>query len=308
MRLSRLGSRGGLGLGGVLLSAVLLSLLPISDASAGAWVREKGEGLLISSVSIHQLFPAPGYEASDRLKGELSAYGEYGWSERLTLVGRAALQSMQDLALQTEETRFSVEVKPKPDPLRDDPRADYDGDGIPNLDDPPPPLPPVFERRTKTRTFLPAPEMGVGGIEIGARYQLVRTTRGVVSLQGMVGLPGSGENWNNLRFGEGGVSGDVRIMAGRSFGRSTFVNGSVGVRILPGGRPDEVRFDFTAGTHIARGVQRSWRKPIRFGRPAKELGVSRDIPAIEPSSRCSTQSIATGAPNWPRLRRSAAII
>ena len=226
-----------------------------APAHAGAWTRDKGDGLLILGVSIHELLPAPGYDAFDRLKGEWSAYGEYGLSDRLTVVGRAAWQSMQVTTLQTEEVSFSVEVKPPPDPQRDDPNGDFDGDGISNFDDPAPPLPPVFERRTKTRTFRPAPETGIGGLEIGVRYRLVSRDRFVLSAQAMAGLPGDGENWNNQRFGEGGGSADLRLLAGRSFGRSTFVNLSAGVRAIPGARPDEMRVDFTAGTHVARGVR-----------------------------------------------------
>jgi hypothetical protein len=224
-------------------------------ASAGAWTREKGDGLLILGVSIHELLPARGYGAFDRLKGEASIYGEYGWNDRLTLVGRAALQSMQVTTLQREEITHAVEVKPPFDPERDDPDADWDGDGAPNSEDPPPPRPPVYEQRSKVRTFQLAPETGVGGLEAGVRYRLVQRDRSVVSAQLMLGLPGSGENWNNLRFGDGGVSADLRLLAGRSFGRSTFVNLSGGVRVLPGDRPDEMRLDLTAGTHIARGIR-----------------------------------------------------
>lgn len=238
-----------------MLAATALALALAGPAFAGAWTREKGDGLAILGLSIHQLLPAEGYEAFDRLKGELSAYGEYGWNDRLTLVGRAAWQSMQITTPQTETIRFSVPVKPAPDPSRDDPDADYDGDGISNRHDPAPDPPPVFERRSKTRTFLPPPETGVGGVEAGVRYRLFQRERTVVSAQAMIGLPGNGENWNNLRFGEGGVNADLRLQAGRSFGRSTFVNASAGMRLVAGSRPDEMRLDLTAGTHIARGVR-----------------------------------------------------
>mgnify|MGYP006274007107 FL=1 len=236
-------------------TAVCAAVLVAAAAHAGAWTRDKGDGLLILGVSIHELLPAPGYEAFDRLKGELSAYAEYGLSDRITVVGRAAWQSMQITTLQTEQIGYTVQVKPPPDPDRDDPEADFDGDGILNRNDPPPPAPPVYERRTKTRTYLPAPETGVGGLEIGARYRLIARERFVLSAQAMAGLPGDGENWNNRRFGEGGGSAELRVLAGRSFGRSTFVNLSTGVRVIPGGRPDEMRLDLTAGTHIARGVR-----------------------------------------------------
>jgi len=236
-------------------TAGVLALVSAGGAHAGAWTRKAGEGLFIRGVSLHELLPAEGYEGFDRLKGELSFYGEYGWNDRLTLVGRAAWQTMQITTPQTETIRFSVPVKPAPDPSRDDPNADYDGDGVSNRDDPPPELPPVFERRSKTRTFLPPPDTGIGGLEAGARFRLFQGERAVVSAQGVIGLPGNGENWTNMRFGEGGVSADLRLQAGRSFGRSTFVNASAGVRIVSGSRPDEMRLDLTAGTHVTRGVR-----------------------------------------------------
>lgn len=239
----------------VFLGALLVWQGATSPAIAGAWTRDKGDGLVIFALSIHELLPAQGYEAFDRLKGEASAYGEYGWNDRLTLVGRAAWQAMQITTPQIEEVRFSVEVKPEPDPSRDDPNADYDGDGVSNRNDPPPPLPRVFERRSKTRTFLPPPQSGIGGVEAGARFRLVRTDRSVISVQGMIGVPGSGENGNHFRFGEGEFSGDFRLLAGRSFGRSTFVNVSGGMRVLSGSRPDEIRLDLTAGTHIVNGLR-----------------------------------------------------
>ncbi|MCR9130730.1 MAG: hypothetical protein NXI12_14555 [Alphaproteobacteria bacterium] len=242
---------GGLG---AVTAAALASALT-APASAGAWTREKGDGLAILGLSIHQLLPAEGYEAFNRLKGELSVYGEYGWNDRLTLVGRAAWQSMQITTPQTETIGFSVPVKPALDPGRDDPGADHDGDGVSNRDDPPSEPLPVFERRSKTRTFLPPPETGVGGLEAGVRYRLLQRERAVVSAQAMIGLPGNGENWNNLRFGEGGVSADLRLEAGRSFGRSTFINASAGMRLVAGSRPDEMRLDLTAGTHVTRGVR-----------------------------------------------------
>ena len=171
------------------VAGLAAALMLARAAHAGAWTQEKSEGLLILGVSIHELLPAAGYDAFDRLKGELSVYGEYGLSDRVTVVGRAAWQSMQVTTLQTEEIGYTVQVKPPPDPDRDDPNADYDGDGIINRHDPPPPAPPVFERRTKTRTFLPAPQTGVGGLEIGARYRLISRERLVVSAQAMAGLP-----------------------------------------------------------------------------------------------------------------------
>lgn len=224
-------------------------------AEAGAWTRDKGELLFISGLSFHQLLPAEGYDGQNRIKSEASVYAEYGLSERFTLIGRAAWQSMQITELQSEEIGFSVKVKPPYDPLRDDPDEDFDGDGLPNRVDPPAPLPARFERRTKTRYFTAEPETGLGGIEAGLRVQILQRGRWALSAQAAAGIPGTGENRNNDRFGEGGGSVELRVQAGRSFGRSTFVNASLGVRSLPNSRRDEMRLDLTAGTHVMRGVR-----------------------------------------------------
>lgn len=224
-------------------------------AHAGAWTREKGQGLAIFGLSIHQLLPSQNYDGFDRLKNEASLYVEYGLTDRITLVGRLAWQSMQITDTQSEEIGYTVQVKPAYDPLRDDPARDYDGNGLSNRDDPPPALPPVFERRTKTRYFTAPPETGVGGIEAGARFRLLQSERMVVSAQAIATIPGNGENRTNLRFGEGGATFEGRLMAGRSFGRSTFINVSAGFRAVPGEHPNELRLDLTAGTHIARGVR-----------------------------------------------------
>lgn len=245
------------GLTKAFFALALAGLLAISGgpAHAGAWTREKGEGLAIFGLSIHQLLPSENYDGFNRVKNEASLYAEYGLSDRITLVGRLAWQSMQITDLQSEEIGYTVQLKPPYDPLRDDPEQDYDGDGVNNRDDPPPALPPIYEQRTKTSYFTAPPETGVGGIEAGARYRLLQRGPSVVSAQIIATVPGNGENQNNLRFGQGGATFEGRLLAGRSFGRSTFVNVSAGFRTAPGGRPDEVRLDVTAGTHIARGVR-----------------------------------------------------
>lgn len=64
-----------------------------AEAHAGAWVKKRGEGLLITGYSSHWL-TAPG--GTDLRKSELSAYVEYGLTSRITLVGRAALQHLSE--------------------------------------------------------------------------------------------------------------------------------------------------------------------------------------------------------------------
>jgi protein XagA len=61
-------------------------------AQAGAWTKPRGEGLLINTTSFHYLDRAPG--GISQTKQETALYAEYGLSHRVTLVGRAALQSI----------------------------------------------------------------------------------------------------------------------------------------------------------------------------------------------------------------------
>jgi hypothetical protein len=99
------------------------------------------------------------------------------------------------------------------------------------------------------------PWRGVGGAQAGARLRLYRGERWVMSAQALASVRTDGENRNNAALGEGGGDLDLRLMAGRSFGRSTFLDVQTGWRRRPGGAADEVRLDVTAGTHIWRGAR-----------------------------------------------------
>ena len=234
------------------MAAAAVALPP---AHAGAWTREKGDGLAIFALSLHELLPADDLAGLDRLKGETSLYLEYGLTDRITLVGRAAWQTMTVTEKLRGIEEYQALVEPEPDPLRDDPDEDWDDDGIPNRDDPAPPLPPVYETRTRGLDLTPPAASGLGGIEAGARLRVFQSGRWVGSVQAGVTVPGGGENRNNDRFGEGGGAFDLRALAGRSFGRSSFVSVSTGWRAHGSDRPDEARLDITAGTHVARGVR-----------------------------------------------------
>lgn len=85
-------------LAGLVLLAVMLATVT-SPAEAGAWPQKKREGLLLTGFSWHWL-NAPG--GSSVTKTEYSFYGEYGLTDRITLIGRMAFQSL-------EETRPSGE-------------------------------------------------------------------------------------------------------------------------------------------------------------------------------------------------------
>lgn len=168
-----------------------------APAEAGAWTKPRGEILIISTQSVHFFDRAPG--GVSQTKQESAVYAEYGWRDGVTLVGRAALQSIDRSAI---------------DPWR-----------------------------------------GVGGAEAGARLRLYRGERWVISAQATASLRTGGENRNHAALGEGGGDLDLRLMAGRSFGRSNFVNVSGGWRRRPGGAADELRLDMTAGAHVWRGAQ-----------------------------------------------------
>lgn len=104
------------------------------------------------------------------------------------------------------------------------------------------------------RETEPEREFGVGGIELGARVRLRRDGPWAVSAQGVFGVPGSGENQTNARFGEGGGDVDLRLQAGRPLGPRSFVSASGGWRNRRGADQDEIRLDLTGGRALGRGV------------------------------------------------------
>ncbi|XBQ16059.1 MAG: hypothetical protein ABL308_14025 [Oceanicaulis sp.] len=76
----------------VLAMLVLTSGLHGGAAAAQGWTREAGEGLAITAVGLHRLDTEAG---PDLLKTEYSLYLEYGLTDRITLIGRGALQEMR---------------------------------------------------------------------------------------------------------------------------------------------------------------------------------------------------------------------
>jgi protein XagA len=64
------------------------------DAQAGPWTRERGEGLLIVTLGVHQM-DTPGSALS---KHETAVYAEYGLLDGLTLVGRTGWQMLEEQA------------------------------------------------------------------------------------------------------------------------------------------------------------------------------------------------------------------
>lgn len=179
------------------MAALVVFAAGIAPVEAGAWTKPRGETLMISTQSVHYFDRAPGGISQNKL--ESAVYVEHGWRDHITLVGRAAFQSIDRSAIE--------------------------------------------------------PWRGVGGAEAGARVRLHRADRWVLSAQATAILRTDGENRNNAALGEGGGDLDLRLMAGRSFGRSTFVDVQTGWRRRPGSAANEVRLDMTAGTHLWRGVR-----------------------------------------------------
>lgn len=83
---------------------VLLAALP-SEARAGAWTQKRGEGILLTGYSSHWL-TAPG--GTELRKSEVSFYAEYGVLDRLTLVGRIAVQSLGETRAAPDEVADSA--------------------------------------------------------------------------------------------------------------------------------------------------------------------------------------------------------
>ncbi len=91
---------------------------------------------------------------------------------------------------------------------------------------------------------------GLGGTEAGARFLLGRPFGGVVSFQGVALIPGDGENAVDEPLGEGGFGGEVRLLAGASWGwrgRGGFADAQVGARSRGDVAGIEGRVDVTVG-------------------------------------------------------------
>ncbi|WBQ14444.1 hypothetical protein L2D00_07145 [Hyphomonadaceae bacterium BL14] len=177
--------------------ALILWVVWSVPAHAGAWTKPRAAALVITTQSVHYFDRAPG--GIHQSKQETSIYAEYGWTDHVTLVGRAGLQSID---------------RSKIDPWR-----------------------------------------GVGGVEAGARLRLYRGGPWAGAAQATISAQTAGENRNHAALGEGGGDLDLRLMAGRVFGRSTFVDVQGGWRRRAGDHADELRLDMTAGTHVWRGVR-----------------------------------------------------
>jgi len=197
-----------------LVLAGVLASLGAPEADA-QWTRPSGDRMTITTVSLHRLDSASG--RPDLIKEEVALYGEYGLTDAVTLTARSAAQSLR-----------------------------HDGPVQRNI---------VVVDQKQAEILAPSErEFGIGGIELGARVRLHRDGPWAISAQGVFGVPGSGENQINARFGEGGGDIDLRLQVGRGFGGRGFVAASGGWRDRRGADPDEIRLDLVAGRPLGRGV------------------------------------------------------
>lgn len=93
--------------------------------------------------------------------------------------------------------------------------------------------------------------LAIGGTEAAVRMRLASPGRWVISGQVLRTFQSGGENRTNARFGTGGGDVELRLLAGRSVGRDSFVDVQVARRDRSGRSGEEWRVDLTAGTALA---------------------------------------------------------
>lgn len=96
---------------------------------------------------------------------------------------------------------------------------------------------------------------GVAASQLGLRRLLLARDRNVISVQGSVFLPGSGENIANQPLGEGERGYELRVLGGRSFGGQSFGDVQLAYRARDGRFLDEIHLD----TGFGFGLTEIWR-------------------------------------------------
>ncbi|MEQ8406360.1 MAG: hypothetical protein RKE49_14785 [Oceanicaulis sp.] len=195
--------------------ACAAAIAPAQAPAHAQWPRPVEDSLTIATVSFHWLDSASG--RPDLIKEEIAVYTEQAIDDGVTLIARSAAQSVrEDVPIQRRRV--------------------------------------VVDGKETEVVIAPEREFGVGGIELGARVRLREAGPWIISAQGVFGVPGSGENRINERFGEGGGDTDLRLQAGRALKDGAFVAASGGWRNRRGEDRDEIRLDLTAGRPLERGV------------------------------------------------------
>ena len=196
-------------------AACAAAIVPAAAPAHAQWTRPEEDSLTIATVSFHWLDSASG--RPDLIKEEFAVYTEQAIDDGVTLIARSAAQSVRE-DVPTRRLR-------------------------------------IVEDGEETEILIePEREFGVGGIELGARVRLREAGPWMISAQGVFGIPGSGENRINERFGEGGGDTDLRLQLGRALESGAFLAASGGWRNRRGEDRDEIRLDLTAGRPLERGV------------------------------------------------------
>ena len=88
---------------------------------------------------------------------------------------------------------------------------------------------------------------GLSATELGLRRSIYRNGGSVLALQGMVFLPGEGENISNQPLGDGGNAWEARALWGQNLPGDLFADAQLGYRWREGRFQDEARLDLTLG-------------------------------------------------------------
>jgi hypothetical protein len=95
---------------------------------------------------------------------------------------------------------------------------------------------------------------GLGNSEFGARARVIQKSNWIISAQGTVRVPGTGDTNNPAAVGYTGVDVDLRGLYGASFtlgGMPAFFDAQLAQRFRTGGPPSEARVDLTFGLRTA---------------------------------------------------------
>ncbi|WP_343614799.1 transporter [Novosphingobium sp.] len=90
---------------------------------------------------------------------------------------------------------------------------------------------------------------GLGYTDVGGRYRLAKSDHWIISVQGLVKIPGTARNYPVPQFNDKSVQYDLRVSGGYMAGPA-FITLDTAYRLRAGDPPNEFHIDATAGTHI----------------------------------------------------------
>lgn len=93
--------------------------------------------------------------------------------------------------------------------------------------------------------------LAIGGTEAGLRLKLLAEGPWALSAQLSRTFESGGENRTNQRFGTGGGDVEIRLLAGRAFGRDGFMETQLAYRALDARGGAEWRFDTAVGVPVS---------------------------------------------------------